>query len=161
MKKVQKTSHTPLSSSRLDASRRWYLVNAEGQVLGRMASRIATLLTGKHKPDYTPFLDHGDFVVVINAEKVQLTKDKWEKKKYFRHSGYLGGVKEIPYKKLREKKPEFIVEKAVWGMMPKTRLGKAQFKRLKVYAGPFHPHEAQKPIPISLFSSGKKPPSSP
>ncbi len=149
MRKIQKTSHTPLPyTPGLDKGRKWYLIDAGGQILGRLATQIALLLTGKHKPEYTPFLDYGDFVVVVNAEKVQLTKDKWEKKKYVRHSGHLGGLKETKYQVLREKKPEFIIEKAVWGMMPKTRLGRAQFRRLKVFAGPAHPHQAQKPIPF-------------
>jgi len=130
--------------------RKWWLVDAEGKVLGRLATEVATLLRGKRKPEYVDFLDSGDFVVVINAEKIQLTGRKAEQKKYYSHSGYPGGLKEKTFKELLEHKPEEIIKKAVWGMIPKNRLGRAVFKKLKVYRGPQHPHEAQKPVEYSF-----------
>ncbi len=130
--------------------RKWWLVDAEGKVLGRLATEGATLLRGKRKPEYVDFMDSGDFVVVINAEKIQLTGRKAEQKKYYSHSGYPGGLKEKTFKELLEHKPEEIIKKAVWGMIPKNRLGRAVFKKLKVYRGPQHPHEAQKPVEYSF-----------
>lgn len=133
-----------------DIERQWYVVDAEGQTLGRLATKIATILRGKHKPTYTPHLDTGDFVIVVNAEKVNLTGRKWEQKKYYRHSGYPGGLKEITYDKLVQRNPEFIIEKAVKGMIPHNKLGRQVIKKLKVYAGPEHPHQAQQPEKLEL-----------
>ena len=128
----------------------WFLLNAEDQVLGRLASRVAVILMGKHKADYTPFLKTGDHVIVVNAGKVLLTGRKEEQKKYYRHSGYPGGIKEISARQMREKHPERLVENAVRGMLPKNKLGKQLTRRLKVYAGPQHPHEAQQPREMSI-----------
>ena len=123
----------------------WWLIDAEGKVLGRLASEIAVLLRGKKKPEYADFLDSGDFVVVINAEKISVTGRKLEQKKYYSHSGYPGGIKVKTLKELMAKKPEDVIRKAVWGMIPKNKLGRAVYKKLKVYRGSLHPHEAQKP----------------
>lgn len=125
--------------------RKWYVIDAEDQVLGRLATQIATLLRGKHKAEYTPFVDTGDYVVVINADKIRVTGKKAQQKLYRRHSGYMGGLKEVPYEQMLEKHPEKILEAAVKGMLPKNSLGRKMFKKLKVYAGPDHPHAAQKP----------------
>lgn len=125
--------------------KKWWLVNAEGKVLGRLATEIAILLMGKKNPQYIAFMDSGDFVVVINAEKIKVTGKKMEKKKYYSHSGYPGGIKEKTLKELFEKKPEEVIRKAVWGMIPKNKLGRAVYKKLKVYRGPDHPHQAQQP----------------
>ncbi len=130
--------------------RSWYTVDAEGQVLGRMAVEIARILKGKHKPQYATHMDVGDYVIVVNADKVQLTGNKLDKKLYYKHSGYPGGLKETPYKDLMEKRPEFVVRKAVRGMLPHNRLGRAMLTKLKVYAGPEHPHEAQKPQELNI-----------
>lgn len=128
-----------------DINRKWYVVDAEGQPLGRLASRIANVLRGKHKPIFSPSLDTGDFVIVINAEKVALTGNKLQQKLYRRHSRYPGGMKTMTYEKLLERRPELAIEKAVKGMLPKNRLGRQQFGKLKVYSGPEHPHAAQQP----------------
>ena len=128
-----------------DIERKWWLINAEGKILGRLATEISILLRGKKKPKFVNFMDSGDFVIVINAEKVNLTGKKIEQKKYYSHSGYPGGLKEKTLKELLEKKPEEVIRKAVWGMIPKNKLGRAVYKKLKVYSGPHHPHEAQKP----------------
>lgn len=133
-----------------DIKKNWYLVDAEGMILGRLASKIAQILSGKNKPIYTPYLDVGDFVVVINAEKVKVTGKKEEKKVYYHYSGYPGGMKEIVYQKLLEKKPTMIIQKAVRGMLPKNKLGRRMLKRLKIYAGRKHPHQAQNPEKIEL-----------
>ena len=125
--------------------RKWWLIDAEGKVLGRLATEVAVLLRGKRNPTFAEFMDSGDFVVVINAEKVKLTGRKLEQKKYYSHSGYPGGIKEKNVKDLLETKPEEIIRKAVWGMIPKNKLGRAVYKKLKVYSGPNHPHEAQNP----------------
>ena len=125
--------------------RLWHIIDADGQVLGRIASTAARLLQGKHKPTYTPFLDTGDHVVIVNAEKVKLTGRKEEQKIYRRHSGYEGGLREERAKIVRQARPVRIVEEAVHGMLPKTTLGAAMYRKLKVYAGPEHPHTAQKP----------------
>jgi len=135
-----------------EIQRRWVLVDAEGLVLGRLASAIAQLLRGKHKPMYTPHLDTGDFVVVVNAEKVRLTGNKAESKAYFRHSGYMGGERFIPFRTMIEKHPERVIDLAVKGMLPKNNLGRLMRRKLKVYAGPSHPHEAQQPEPIAIGS---------
>ena len=136
------------SASEID--RRWRLLDAEGQVLGRLATRVATLLMGKHKPSYTPFLDCGDHVVVVNADKIVLTGNKLDQKTYYRHSGYPGGIKEIKARRLLSERPTKLVELAVAGMLPKNRLGRRMRKKLKVYAGPEHPHAAQGPEPDAV-----------
>ncbi len=133
-----------------EIKKNWYLVDAEGKILGRLASKIAQVLSGKNKPIYTPFLDTGDFVVVINAKKVKVTGNKEKKKIYYHYSGYPGGLKEIVYEKLLEKKPSLIIQRAVRGMLPKSKLGRKMFKKLKVYAGTEHRHEAQNPEKIDL-----------
>ncbi|HXO18399.1 MAG TPA: 50S ribosomal protein L13 [Thermoanaerobaculia bacterium] len=124
---------------------RWYVVDAAGLALGRLSTVIATLLTGKHKPTYATHIDTGDFVIVLNAEKAVLTGRKEDQKLYRRHSGYPGGLKTETAGKLRKRRPTRLVEMAVWGMLPKSKLGRAQYKKLKVYAGGEHPHQAQKP----------------
>jgi large subunit ribosomal protein L13 len=129
---------------------RWHLIDAEGQVLGRVASVAARLLQGKHKPIYTPFVDTGDHVVVINAAKVKLTGRKEDQKIYRQHSGYEGGLREERARLVRQRKPERLVENAVHGMLPKTKLGAAMYRKLKVYAGPDHPHSAQKPSKLEV-----------
>ncbi|UHR03319.1 50S ribosomal protein L13 [Peptoniphilus sp. GNH] len=128
-----------------EVERKWYIIDAEGKVLGRLATEVANILRGKNKPIYTPHVDTGDFVVIINAEKVRLTGNKWEDKIHAYHTGYPGGRREVSYKQLLEKKPEFIIEHAIKGMLPKNSLGRQMFRKLKVYAGDKHPHEAQKP----------------
>jgi large subunit ribosomal protein L13 len=130
--------------------RKWHLIDAEGQTLGRLATEISRLLRGKHKPQYTPHVDTGDFVVVVNAEKVVVTGKKAEQKVYYRHTGYPGGLKETSYETMLERKPTEILRRAVRGMMPKTRLGRQQLRKLKIYAGPEHPHEAQRPEPYEV-----------
>lgn len=146
MAKVQRS----FVAKKEDIERKWYLVDAEGKTLGRMASQIATILMGKHKPIYTPSVDTGDFVVVINAEKIVLTGKKWDQKKYYRHSGWIGGIKETTAKEMLAKHPEDIVRLAVKRMLPKTKLGRAMLKKLKVHIGPEHPHSAQKPEPLEI-----------
>ena len=133
-----------------DADQKWFIVDADGQILGRLASKVAKIIRGKNKAIFTPNTDTGDFVVVINAEKVKLTGKRGELKEYIRHSGYPGGQKKVSYQIMLEKKPEYIIERAVKGMLPKTKLGNKLIKKLKVYAGDKHPHSAQKPEPISL-----------
>ncbi len=130
--------------------RNWLVVDATGMTLGRLATQIADALRGKRKPEYTPHIDTGDFVVVVNAEGVVVTGRKAEQKYYWRHSGRPGGLKTTSYEVMMERKPTEILRKAVRGMMPKTRLGRAQFKKLKIYAGPVHPHEAQNPQPYEV-----------
>jgi len=130
--------------------RKWYLADAQGMVLGRLASKIAQILRGKHKPIYAPYMDVGDFVVVVNADKVRLTGRKEEKKIYYHHSGYMGGLKSVGYKKLKQEKPERIIRLAVKGMLPKNSLGRKMFKKLKVYSGDKHPHKAQQPETLTL-----------
>jgi large subunit ribosomal protein L13 len=133
-----------------DVQRDWYVVDATDKVLGRMASRIAMILQGKTKPIYTPHVDTGDFVIVTNAEKIKLTGNKMNEKVYYTHSGYPGGFKEIPIKKWMEKHPDRIVNLAVKRMLPKTKLGSAMLKKLKIYAGPDHSHEAQQPKTLEI-----------
>ncbi len=128
-----------------EVDKKWYLVNAENKILGRLASQIAIRLRGKHKPIFTPHADTGDFVVVINAEKVALTGNKWDNKIYYHHSGYIGGLKQISAKKLLEKQPDQVLYMAVKRMLPKNSLGRRQLTKLKIYSGSEHPHEAQKP----------------
>jgi len=130
--------------------RKWYVVDAQDYVLGRLATQIASILRGKHKPNFAPHQDVGDFVVVINAEKIQLTGRKADQKYYFRHSGYPGGEKIIPFKRMLERHPERIIEHAVRLMLPKNALGRKMFKKLKVYAGSEHPHQAQNPQPLKF-----------
>ena len=134
----------------LEVERKWYVVDAEGQTLGRLAAEIATVLRGKNKAQYTPHVDTGDFVVVVNAEKVVVTGKKAEQKVYRRHSGYPGGMKETSYARMMERKPTEVLRKAVKGMMPKTRLARQQLKKLKIYAGPEHPHAAQDPQDLEV-----------
>jgi len=126
-----------------EVTKKWYLVDASDKIVGRMATQIAMRLRGKHKPIFTPHADTGDFVVVVNAEKVAFTGKKWDLKKYYRHTGYMGGLKEITAGKLLEKRPEEVLRFAVKRMLPKNSLGRRQLKKLKIYAGPDHPHEAQ------------------
>lgn len=133
-----------------EADRRWFIVDAKDQVLGRLATQIASIIRGKNKPEFTPNADTGDFVVVINAEQIKVTGKRSLLKEYFHHSGYPGGLKTRSYGEVMAKKPEFIIESAVQGMLPKTKLGKKLIKKLKVYSGENHPHAAQKPEVISL-----------
>ena len=130
--------------------RQWYVIDADGLVLGRLASQVASILRGKNKPTYTPHVDAGDHVIVINCDKIKLTGAKLDKKKYYYHTGYAGGIKEISYRRLMATKPEFALKEAVRGMLPKNKLGHAMLKKLKVYAGPEHPHAAQNPQPLTL-----------
>ena len=140
-----KTSIPSLAS--LD--RQWHVIDAEEAVLGRIASKAAKILMGKHKPTYTPFLDTGDHVIVVNAAKVKLTGNKEEQKLYRRHSGYPGGLTETQARKVRATRPTRMVEEAVQGMLPKSKLGKQMYRKLQVYAGPTHPHQAQKPVALA------------
>ena len=133
-----------------DIERVWFVVDATDLPLGRLASEVAQLLRGKHKPTYAPHVDGGDFMVVVNAEKVAVTSDKSQTKIYYRHSGYPGGIKAETFESLRERRPEAIIERAVRGMLPKNKLGRQMARKLKVYAGPDHPHEAQQPQPLEL-----------
>ncbi len=128
-----------------DIQREWYVVDAQGQTLGRLASRIARILRGKHKPTYSPHMDMGDYVVVINCEKIHVTGKRLDQKMYYRHSGYPGGLKQMRLRDLLKKRPERPIELAVRGMLPKNSLGRQMYKKLKVYAGDTHPHDAQKP----------------
>jgi large subunit ribosomal protein L13 len=141
--------NTPFPSAN-EIDRKWYVLDAQNAVLGRLASRAAMLLMGKAKPTYTPFLDTGDHVIVINAEKVRLTGQKELQKVYRHHSGYPGGLKETPAIKMRARRPVRMVELAIQGMLPKTKLGKQMYRKLKVYAGDKHPHVAQKPVEMAL-----------
>ena len=133
-----------------DVEREWYVVDATGQTLGRLATQIAHRLRGKHKPIYSPSVDTGDYVIVVNAEKIHVTGRKLDQKIYYRHSGYPGGLKQITLRDLLQKHPTRVIEHAVRGMLPKNRLGRRMFKKLKVYAGPNHPHAAQQPEPLDL-----------
>ena len=138
------------SATPSDIKRDWYLVDADNKVLGRLATEIAKRLRGKHKPEYTPHMDTGDYIVVINAEKIHVTGKKETDKLYYHHTGYIGGIKSIALKDLREKEPRLIIEKAVKGMLPKNSLGRAMFKKLKVFAGPEHGHAAQQPKELDI-----------
>ena len=146
---------TPMPT-KASVTRKWYVVDAEGKVLGRLATRIATLLTGKHKPIWAPHVDVGDHVVVINARKVQLTGQKMTDKLYRWHSGYIGGLRSVSAEMMLKTRPERVIEWAVAGMLPKTKLGRAMVKKLKVYAGPDHPHAAQQPEPLDLSRTPKR-----
>jgi large subunit ribosomal protein L13 len=130
--------------------RNWVVIDAEGQTLGRLATEIANTLRGKRKPEYTPHCDVGDFVIVVNAEKITVTGKKREEKRYYRHSGYPGGLRSRTLDEMLERRPEEVIRKAVKGMLPRNRLGRAQLRKLKVYAGPEHPHAAQKPEPMEV-----------
>ena len=130
--------------------RDWYVVDAEGKNLGRLATRIADALRGKRKPEYTPHIDTGDFVIVVNAERITVTGDKLESKRYYRHSGYPGGIRSRTLGEMLERRPEEVIRRAVKGMLPRNRLGRAQLRKLKVYAGPDHPHGAQQPEPLEI-----------
>ncbi len=133
-----------------EIERVWYVVDARDQVLGRLATRVARVLRGKHKPTYSPHLDVGDYVIVVNARDVRLTGKKADTKRYFRHSGFMGGEKLVPFKRMISRKPEWVIERAVKGMLPKNTLGREMAKKLRVYAGPDHPHEAQLPRPFEF-----------
>ena len=139
-----------LSLRAQDVRRTWYVVDAQDRTLGRLASAIAVRLRGKHKPEYTPHVDAGDYIIVVNAEKVAVTGNKERSKVYYRHTGYPGGIKARSLKQLRTSHPERIIEKAVRGMLPRNTLGRAMFRKLKVYAGPAHPHAAQQPLPLEV-----------
>ncbi len=141
-----KTYYTPVN----EIDRKWYVVDADGKVLGRIATEIATRLRGKHKPTFCNFQDNGDFIIVINADKVHLTGKKIDQKEYHHHTGYMGGLKTSTAKEMLAKKPEELIRIAVKGMLPKNKLGRAQFKKLKVYAGDTHPHKAQQPETIEI-----------
>ncbi len=141
-----KTYLTPVN----EIERQWHHVNAEGKILGRLAAEIAVRLRGKHKPTFSTFIDNGDFVIVTNADKIRLTGKKWDDKKYFRHTGYIGGIKELNAKELLEKHPTDLLMKAVKGMLPKNKLGRQQLKKLKLYAGDDHPHAAQMPAELDI-----------
>ena len=133
-----------------ELDRKWYLVNAEGKVLGRLSTELVKVLKGKNKPTYTPHMDTGDFVVVVNAGKVTLTGKKMKDKIYYHHTGYPGGIKEMNAEKLLAKKPTEMIRMAVKGMLPKNSLGRQMLRKLKIYAGPSHPHDAQRPVPLEL-----------
>lgn len=133
-----------------EVAAKWYLVDASGKILGRLAARLATILMGKHRPEYTPHVDTGEYVIVVNAEKVVLTGNKWTQKEYQRYSGYPGGQRGVSAEKMRRKHPEKIVTEAVRRMLPKSRLGKHMLSKLKVYKGPDHPHQAQQPEMLEL-----------
>jgi large subunit ribosomal protein L13 len=138
------------SAKEADIKRKWYVVDADGKTLGRLATQVAIVLRGKHKPTFTPHVDTGDHVIVVNAEKIHLTGDKVRQKTYYRHSGYPGGLKSETVKDLLERKPYVIVERAIKGMLPKTKLGKQMGRKLNVYAGPTHPHKAQQPEALAV-----------
>ena len=142
------------SAKKGDVEPQWLMVDAADQVLGRIAARIATILQGKHRPTYTPHMDTGDFVVVVNAEKVRVTGSKLQNKLYRRYTGYPGGLRQRTLAEMLAKNPERVIELAVQRMLPKTKLGRAMFKKLKVYAGPNHPHDAQQPASIDLNTIG-------
>jgi large subunit ribosomal protein L13 len=146
------STHFP---SAREVRRQWHVLDADGAVLGRLASQAAKILMGKHKPEYTPFLDTGDHVIVVNADKVRLTGKKENEKIYRRHSGYPGGLKETSARKMRQVRPVRMVELAISGMLPKTKLGKRMYRKLKVYAGPKHPHQAQKPALLASSQNQK------
>lgn len=148
MKKVR--MHKTYMAKPGEVQQEWYVVDATDKILGRLSTEIARMLRGKHKPEYTPHVDVGDFIIVINAEKVKVTGRKLDQKLYYRHTGYPGGLKSITLRRQLEKFPERVIEAAVKGMLPRGPLGRQMFKKLKVYAGPDHPHEAQQPEPLAL-----------
>jgi large subunit ribosomal protein L13 len=147
---VNTLSYKTISANRDTVTKQWFVVDAEGQVLGRLASKVALVLRGKHKPDYTPHVDCGDNVIILNADKIVLTGNKWDAKKYITHSGYPGGQKATPVKEMLTKHPERILENALKGMLPKNRLGRELFRNVFVYTGTEHKHEAQKPQILDL-----------
>ena len=147
---MQVNSYKTVSARAQDVDRKWYVVDGENQVVGRLASKVASILRGKHKPSFTPHVDTGDFVIVINADKVRFTGSKEANKEYFRHTGFPGGGRTRTPREIRDRKPTFIVENAVKGMLPKGPLGRQMFKKLKIYAGDEHPHEAQQPETLTL-----------
>jgi large subunit ribosomal protein L13 len=152
IKKVDTLSYKTVSINKENAEKKWLLVDAEGETLGRMASKVAQLIRGKHKPNFTPHVDCGDNVIVINAEKVSLSGNKWATKTYIRHTGFPGGQRSLTAEQLREKRPERLVEMAVKRMLPKTKLGNQLYRNLKVVVGTDHDHDAQKPEKINLES---------
>ena len=141
---------TTVSTKPADVRREWYVVDAEGKTLGRLATEIARRLRGKHKPEYTPHVDTGDYIVVVNAEKVHVTGNKMKQKMYHHHTGYIGNLKSISLEKQLQKAPERVIEHAVKGMLPKNPLGRAMYRKLRVYAGPNHSHEAQQPKALEI-----------
>jgi large subunit ribosomal protein L13 len=147
MKVARVPTYTPKAS---EIQRDWYVVDADGLVLGRLATEVARVLRGKHKPSFAPHLDTGDHVIIVNADKVVLTSDKGDRKVVYRHSGYPGGIKSETYGHLLARQPEEAVRRSIRGMLPKTRLGRQQLTKLKVYAGPTHPHAAQQPQPLDV-----------
>lgn len=142
--------NTTYMATRETFEHKWYVVDAENLVLGRLAARVASVLTGKDKPTYTPSVDTGDYVIIVNAEKVRMTGRKETQKVYYHHSGYPGGLREIPYLERKRRQPHKILESAIRGMLPKNRLGRQMYKKLKVYSGPEHPHTAQLPEPLEV-----------
>jgi large subunit ribosomal protein L13 len=148
---LTKSMRTPVAKAQ-EVTRGWYIVDADGVVLGRLAAEVAKVLRGKHKPIFTPHVDCGDGVIVVNAERVRLTGRKADQKAYFRHSGYVGGGKLIPFKRMLERKPEWVIRRAVRGMLPKTTLGRQMLKKLRVYAGPEHPHKGLETQPLKVES---------
>ena len=148
--KVDTLSYKTKSANAATVNQKWYVVDAEGEVVGRLATRIATVLRGKHKPDYTPHVDTGDFVIVINADKVRFTGSKRDDKEYQRYTGYPGGLRRRTAKEMLAKRPEMIMELAIKGMLPKTKLGRAMIKKLFLYTAGTHPHSAQKPEPFKF-----------
>ncbi len=138
-----------------DIDRRWFVVDAEGQSLGRLASRIALVLRGKNRPEYTFHTDVGDFVIVVNCDKVNLTGNKLDGKRYYKHTGYIGSIKSVTAREMMAKKPEFLIQNAVKGLLPKTTLGRQMLRKLKVYVGPEHPHVAQKPETLDLTAKAR------
>ncbi|MFQ5824493.1 MAG: 50S ribosomal protein L13 [bacterium] len=146
-------TYTPKPS---DIERKWFLIDANGEILGRLASQVATILRGKHKPIYSPHMDVGDHIIIINAEKIRVTGKKASNKRYFRYTGYPGGMRFDSFSDLMRKHPERILEKAIWGMLPHNKLGRKMYKKLKVYAGENHPHQAQKPEKIDIDDVGAK-----
>ncbi|GAB4529389.1 MAG: 50S ribosomal protein L13 [Anaerolineae bacterium] len=133
-----------------EVQREWFVIDAQGLTLGRLATRIASVLRGKHKPVYTPHVDCGDYVIVVNADKINVTGQKLDQKVYYRHTGYPGGLRQVTLRRRLQTHPERVIESAVRGMLPKNRLGRKMFKKLKVYAGPDHPHQAQQPKPLDI-----------
>jgi len=147
---VNTLSYKTISAKKETVDRKWYVIDAEGEVVGRLSSRIARVLRGKHKPSYTPHVDTGDYVIVLNADKVRFTGMKMYQKEYLRHTGYPGGQRSTKANEMLDRKPEAIIEKAVRGMLPKNRLGKQMLNKLFVYTGTAHPHQAQKPEPFNF-----------
>lgn len=148
--KVDTLSYKTKSAKKEEVARKWHVVDAEGEVVGRLCSKIATVLRGKHKASYTPHVDCGDYVIVINADKVRFTGAKWSQKEYITFSGYPGGQKRTVASEVRDRHPERVIENAVKGMLPKNKLGRAMYKKLFVYAGAEHPHQAQQPEPLNI-----------